>query len=514
MIVKNIISSFINWKSVFLFCCMTVLIPIKGFPQQGNSKKPNIVFFFADDLGYGDIRVNNPASKIPTPNIDKLASQGMRFTDAHCVGALCAPSRFGLITGRDAANWQHYVNIESEAWNCKTMPQMLKEEGYYTSIVGKWHFGVLFKGKDGRWGAPNPISGKFPKPKNNWKLSSPTRLGPLDRGFDYFFGTPLQPGGGWYANMEGRTLIGNVKLSPNLPKSDEFVHQDWMKQITGKAKEQIEVGTSKKEPFFLYFPINSPHKPIIPDKEFRGITGIGEYGDYVNQVDWCVGEILKAVDEAGIADNTIFIFASDNGSYYYPGSRNNSQEDEEELKENHHKANGVFKSGKGNPEEGGHRIPYIVRWPGHIKAGSISTQLISLADHFATFAAITGYELKQEEALDSWNILPVWEGEIPDSDMKNRTLFHFNRNPDVIAVRQGKWKMIPESYYKTKKKGKKSKKSKKIQLPGQLYDLSTDPGETNNVYELHPDIVDDLKNKLNVYRKTKHNSPHIQSIVK
>lgn len=497
-----------NWKRIFLFCIITILLPFTAYSQHAASKKPNIVFFFADDLGYGDIGVNNPESKIPTPNIDQLASQGMRFTDAHCVGALCAPSRFGLLTGRDAASWKDFNNIEGEAWNCKTMPQMLKEQGYYTSIVGKWHYGVLFEGEDGRWGQVSPISGRFPKPIENWKLDAPTKLGPLDRGFDYFFGTPVQPGNKWYANMEGRTLIGNVKLKEDKPESDVFVHQDWLKQITGKAKEQIEIGASKEEPFFLYFPINSPHKPIIPDEEFRGVTGIGKYGDFVHQVDWCVGEIVKAVDEAGIADHTIFIFASDNGSFYYPGSRNSNREDEDELKINKHKANGIFKAGKGTPEEGGHRIPYIVRWPGHIKAGFVSNQLVSLADHFATFAAITGYYLKETEALDSWDILPIWKGQVTNEEELDRTLFHLNGNPEVVAVRHGKWKLIPECYYKSR--GRENEELERTRIPAQLYDLSTDPGEKENVHDLHPDVVKGLTDRLNVYQKTKHNAPHIK----
>lgn len=474
------------------------------------SQKPNIIIFFADDLGFGDIQINNPESKIPTPNIDKLAEQGMRFTDAHSVGSLCAPSRYGLLTGRNPVLWNNYTDIEADSWDCLTMPQMLQKQGYYTACIGKWHFGVLFEGKDGRWGAPNPVGKRFPKPADNWLLTAETKLGPSDRGFDYFFGTPLQPGGKWHANMEGNRLLGNPKLSPDLPATEDFDHVKWMRQIMNKTTNKIHELSNKEQPFFLYFPINSPHKPIIPEDEFKGKTGIGNYGDYCNQVDWCFGEVAKAIDEAGIAENTIFIFTSDNGSYYYPGSVNGNNDDKKELKKNNHKANGGFKAGKGQPEEGGHRIPYIVRWPGKIKAGSINENTISLIDHFATFAAISNYELESNEAVNSWNILPLWQGAQMNLEYEKRTIFHYNNNPKVDAVRQGKWKMIPACNYR-EKRDKKTKKQKVIPVAGQLYDLSKDPGEQVNLWSEHPDVVEKLSTELKEFKARKYNAPHVNS---
>lgn len=478
--------------------------------------KPNIIFFFADDMGWGDAHCNNQESQVKTPNIDKLAGEGMRFTDAHCVGSLCAPSRFGLLTGRNAANWTNFDQIESDAWDCMTMPQMLQKEGYRTSCVGKWHFGVLFQGKDGRWGAPNPVSGRFPNPTDNWMLTSETRLGPTDRGFDYFFGTPLQPGGGWFANMEQNKLIGTPKLSPDLPATEDFNIQKWMTVILSKTKEQIRELSKSNQPFFLYFPINSPHKPIVPDEPFIGKSGIGKYGDYVQQVDWCLGEVMKAIDGAGIRDNTILIFSSDNGSYYYMNSVNSSEDDNLELLMNHHFANGPFKKGKGQPEEGGHRIPYIVRWPGHIEAGAVNKTTISLGDHFATFAALTGYQLSEKDALDSWNILPLWLGEKSDLDYQNRIFYHYSNNPAVTAVRKGNWKMIPECYNKLKVKGKRKNNEagrpepQMVFIPGQLYDLSKDSGEQINLWDQHPEIVKELSQDLEEYQKKKTNAPHIK----
>ncbi len=474
--------------------------------------KPNIIFFYADDMGWGDAHCNNPKSQIKTPNIDKLAGEGMRFTDAHCVGSLCAPSRFGLLTGRNAANWTTFTDVQSEAWDCMTMPQMLQKEGYYTACVGKWHFGVLFEGKDGKWGQPNPVRGRFPNPADNWLLTSETRLGPTDRGFDYFFGNPLQPAEGWHVNMEGNKLVGNPKLNPDLPETEDFNIQKWMGVILSKSKAQIQKLSKGDQPFFLYFPLNSPHKPIVPDEPFIGKSGIGKYGDYCQQVDWCLGEVMKTIDEAGIRDNTILIFSSDNGSYYYLSSVNSGSDDTAELLNNHHLANGPFKKGKGQPEEGGHRIPYIVRWPNHIKAGSVNETTVSLADHFATFAALTGYELSQKDAIDSWNILPLWLGEKSDIDYQNRVFYHYNNNPQVTAVRKGNWKMIPECNYKGagRRNSTDSPEPQLTTIPGQLYDLSKDPGEQTNLWNQYPEVVKELSMELKEYSAKKTNAPHIK----
>jgi len=485
--------------------------------DAGKKKEmPNIIFFLADDMGWGDIYCNNPNSKIKTPNINQLALEGMRFTDAHCVGSLSAPSRFGLLTGRNPVNWTNYTNIQSEAWNCLTLPQMLQAQGYYTACVGKWHFGVLFEGKDGRWGAPSPINGKFPQPADNWILKSETRLGPNERGFDYFFGSPLQPGERWYVNMENRKILGNPKLDPETPSTDDFDIQKWMGVILNKSKEIICRLSKGDQPFFLYFPLNSPHKPIVPDEPFIGKSGIGKYGDYCEQVDWCLGELMQSIDEAGIRDNTILIFTSDNGSYYYPESVNASEADKNELAKNQHLANGHFKKGKGQPEEGGHRIPYIVRWPHHIEPASVNENIISLGDHFATFATITNYQLNPEDAIDSWDILSLWLGKQPDEKYLNRVFFHYNNNPQVNAVRKGKWKLIPEAYRKLKKSelndatNKNTSHPKEILIPGQLYDLNNDPGENYNLWAQYPEIVKELTAELSNYMHKKTNASHIK----
>jgi arylsulfatase A len=497
---------------VALFCLLVGATAEPGKRLPG--KRPNIVFVFADDMGYGDARCYNPASRIPTPNIDRLAEQGIRFVDAHCAGALCAPSRFGLMTGRDPVGWKNYKDIEGESWAGLCLPEMLRRKGYATTCVGKWHFGVQFKGRDGRWGIPNPVSGRFPKPAENWDLTSETRLGPLDRGFDTFFGTPLQPGGGWHCNMEGRKLLGNPSLAgERLPSVPEFDIQKWLGVITQRTVAKIHELSKGDQPFFLYLALNSPHKPIVPDTPFLGKSGIGKYGDYCHQVDWGLGQVMQAVDAAGIAQDTILIFTSDNGSYYHAESVNSSAEDQREIRENGHQANGGLRGGKGTPYEGGHRIPYIVRWPGRVSPGVCCDVPVSLMDHMATFAAVAGYELTPTDAPDSWNILPLWKGTADAELYAERTLFHFNNNPKVDAVRHGKWKLIPPGEFKPKQK-RKGAGSRPASVPtvGQLYDLSTDLGEQTNLWDRHPRIAERLTSMLEDYLHNRRSAPHTKGV--
>jgi arylsulfatase A-like enzyme len=391
------------------------------------------------------------------------------------------------------------------------MPEMLRRQGYTTACIGKWHFGVQFRGHDGRWGVPNPVSGRFPPPVENWDLKSETRLGPLDRGFDYFFGTPLQPGGGWYCNMEGRQLLGAPVLADGeLPVVPDFDIQKWMGVITQRTVTKIRELSTGGKPFFVYLALNSPHKPIVPDTPFIGQSKIGKYGDYCHQVDWGLGQVMHAVDEAGIAGNTILIFTSDNGSYYYPESVNSSLDDQRELRENGHLANGGFRGGKGTPYEGGHRIPYIVRWPTCIEPGSRCDVTVSLLDHMATFAAITGYTFAATDAPDSWNILPLWTETASADRYANRVLFHFNNNPRVDAVRQGNWKLIPPGEFqpKAKRQGRgKGPRPAPVPTPGQLYDLSADPAEQVNLWNQHPEVVKRLTAKLDEYLERRRSAP-------
>jgi arylsulfatase A-like enzyme len=453
------------------------------------ANKPNIVFILADDMGWGDIEPNNPDSLVPTPHLNKLASQGMRFTDAHASGSTCAPSRYGILTGRNPMLWPRYqYRFDDQEWDCLTLPQMLKDAGYSTHCIGKWHFGVEFKGRDGSWGRPSR-KGKWPGGQDNWDLTAETRYGPVDRGFDYFFGTPYQPGGGWLSNMEGNRLTdSNPEFSERgLPVSADFDIQKWLGLITGKTVDRITELSKTRNPFFLYFPINSPHSPIVPDEPFIGKTKAGAYGDYCHQVDWSVGQVMDAIHRAGIAENTILIFTSDNGSYM--GVKETSL--------NTHKANAHFRGVKKDLWEGGQRVPYLVSWPGKINPGTVCEDTFSLMDHMRTLATILKIKLDKEDAPDSVDMAMAWAGK----PVKKRTLFHYGTR--VSGVRSGKWKLI-EGWQEDSPsmKGRTLSDKELAERPeGQLYDLDQDEGEQNNLWDTYPEVVKNLRDELADYRK-------------
>lgn len=461
------------------------------------SRLPNIIFYFADDLGWGDNETNNPASKIPTPNLNTLASQGITFTDAHASGSTCAPSRYGLLTGRNPMVYRNFqYKLTSAAWDCLTLPAMLRKKGYTTHAIGKWHFSVHFKNRKGefefypRKPKPRSVKGKF-------DLTADTKYGPLDRGFDTFFGTPFQPGGGWYCNMIGRKLEGKPYINERgQPQTDDFDVVKWLEVLTNKSVEKINEQAKQEKPFFLYIPINSPHNPIVPDDPFKGKTVIGDYGDYCYQVDCSLGKVMNAVKESGIYENTIFIFSSDNGSFA-PNNKDLQSVKKGEDKTSH-AANGHWRGAKKDLWEGGHRVPYLVRWPKVIPAGAKSSATVSLMDHMATFAAIVDYPLTKKDGTDSHNILPLWKGAEGPPASGKRTLFHYG--PREEAVRQGRWKLI------LKNGGPKATEG----APGsiQLYDLEKDPSEKTNLSNQYPEIVKKLIDQLNAYRISKASAPH------
>ena len=449
---------------------------------------PNIVFYFADDLGWGDNQVNNPQSHIPTPNLNKLAAEGINFTDAHSSGSTCAPSRYGLLTGRNPIAYPNYqYKLTSNAWDCLTLPEMLRKKGYTTHMIGKWHFSVHFKSakKEGyeffpRKANPKAVVGKF-------DLASESKYGPLDRGFDTFFGTPLQPGGGWRCNMEGRKLIGKPHINEKgQPEVEDFDIVKWLDLLTTKSVEKIKQCAGQKKPFFLYIPINSPHKPIVPDEPYRGKTVIGDYGDYCYQVDASLGKVMAALDEAGVADNTILIFSSDNGSFAPAEPKLQSVTKGDNKKP--HAANGPWRGAKKDLWEGGHRVPYVVRWPKRVKPGTSSNHVVSLMDHMATFAAIADYKLASIDATDSYNILPLWLGKEASLELRDRVIYHYG--PKSYAVRKGKWKAIFQD-------GKNL-----------LYDLEKDPSESKDLSGERPDVIKEFKSYLDDYKKVKKSAPH------
>ncbi len=443
---------------------------------------PHIVFILADDMGYGDPGCYNPNSKIPTPHIDRLARQGMRFTDAHAAGAVCHPSRYGLMTGRspfraDTSPWRRRPVIAEDRM---TIASLLESRGYRTAMVGKWHLG--FKEN----GYTNPLPG-----------------GPVDRGFDTFFGirasTDIPPyfyirndravapptehidenhSEGWSpvqgAFWRAGGIAPGMKLHDVLPRfTDEAV-----KVIEGHRK------IAARQPLMLYLAYPAPHTPWLPSAEFQGRSQAGMYGDFTAMVDAMIGRVLEAIDEAGMADDTLVMFSSDNGPVWY----------DKDIERFGHDSAGGLRGMKGDAWEAGHRMPFIVRWPGKVKPGSVSDQTICFTDMLATFAAVVGADLPEHAGPDSCSVLPVLLGTQPEDKPIRGPLVTPSANGTLI-VRSGRWKLITTlgsgGFSKPARVAKKSDGPK-----GQLYDLAVDRAETTNVYLRHPNVVQRLEKEL------------------
>ncbi len=445
-------------------------------------QRPNVVYILCDDLGYGDVQCLNPKrGKIPTPNVDRLASQGMIFRDGHSSSAVCTPSRYSLLSGR--YNWrthlQHGVLFGmSEPLIAKdrmTVASMLKANGYSTACVGKWHLGLKF-GEN--------------------KLSDPILDGPLQHGFDEYFGISASLDMPPFAYIEGNQFTEPLTVTKKWvregPAAPSFEAIDVLPTLTKRAQKFIaahkkEPGKESK-PFFLYLPLNSPHGPIVPNKAFKGKSGLGEYADFVMETDWAVGEVMKAVEEAGAADSTIFVFTSDNGCS--PIAK------PEELEARGHYPSAEFRGYKADIWDGGHRVPYIVRWPSVIKGGSVSDQTVGQLDLFATMCDILGVPKPDNAAEDSVSLLPVFRGvatgPVREAEVHHSIGGHF-------AIRQGPWKLELCSgsggwAHPTEKEAHAQN------LPAiQLYNLDTDIGEKDNVYAEHPEIVERLTKLLEKY---------------
>lgn len=405
-------------------------------------ERPNIVYIMADDLGYGDLSCYG-AKLISTPNIDKLAEQGRSFTDAHSVSAVSTPSRYGFLTGtypfryNDGEGYwgplshRHPILIEKGQ---ETIASMLKSSGYATACIGKWHLG-------------------FQEELTDW--NKPLKPGPVDVGFDYYFGVPFVSSAppyfyvendrvwGWDAKdpitFDGKPVAKTIKFpekSNNRYSGGKKAHSLYNEEETAGlfVKKSVDwIKKHKRSPFFLLLTTTHIHHPFTPGEKFKGSSKCGPYGDYVQEFDWMVGEIMKTLEDEGLADNTLFVVTSDNGAMlnatgqkaYVAG----------------HRMNGELFGFKFDAWEGGHRIPFIVRWPGKIEANTSSDQLISNIDMFATFASVVGHKLKDDEALDSYNAIDAFLGD-PTSDIRDY-LFIAPHKPSHLALRAGDWMYIP-----------------------------------------------------------------------
>jgi len=457
---------------------------------------PNIIVILADDFGVGDIQAHYPNNKIATPHLDKLVREGMSFTDAHSPSAVCSPTRYGLLTGRYAwrTRLQEWVVAAYEppliAQDRPTLPGFLREQGYNTSCVGKWHLG---------WDWPGPQKPRYVEKPNgqknlSWHFTKPIKGGPVDRGFDYFFGVDLpnlppftylendrivaQPTAKYvHDTSEGIVLPRGFVGAPMAPG---WKLADILPEITKRAVEQVHQLAKKKEPFFLYFSQTSPHEPVVPSKRFKGKSGIAPIADFVMETDWSAGQVIKAVDDAGIADNTIIIFTADNGHSHYTGWP--------DLIKAGHLPSGPYRGHKSNIWEGGHRVPMVVRWKGKIPGGHSSAQLVSLTDLFATFADLLGKPLPGNGAEDSVSFLSTMIGDIRQplrSTIVNHSL------GGEFAYRDRDWKLVFRNVHPN---FRQSRGKKRIV---ELYNLASDIGETNNLAKAMPKKFATMSKNLN-----------------
>ena len=477
---------------------LTIVILLHTLAGGACAERPNIVLIYTDDQGYGDASCLNPESRFSTPNIDRLAREGLTFSDAHSSDTVCTPSRYGLLTGRYAWRTTLKRGVYGSEKECliadrrMTISSLLGDHGYATAIVGKWHLGMDFPGERGN---------------RDW--SQPVTDMPLDKGFDYFYGIPASLNFGILAWFEGRhatvppTLytqkkpnaiaISDYRIRPpyesavddlgttnqlgvvkgKLEVAEDFVDAECLTKFTDKAiawiKSRAEAARAG-QPLFLYLPYTSPHKPVIPIERFRGRSRAGAYGDFMIETDWHVGRILDLLDRENLTGDTIVVLTSDNGP---------ENTWRERAKRFSHRSNHIFRDGKRSIYEGGHRVPLVLRWPNQVPAGSVCDHPVCQTDLLATFAEILGAELPHTAGEDSSSLYPLMKDPGALAIQHPPIIHHSNRGR--YAIRAGDWKLVMQS--------------KRVKHR-ELYDLRTDPGESNNVADQHPDLVSRLTKQI------------------
>ncbi|WP_296698772.1 arylsulfatase [Algoriphagus sp.] len=480
-------------------------------PKQTEPKKlPNIIVILADDLGYGDIGVFNPDSKIPTPNIDQLAKDGMKFTDAHTPAAVCTPTRYGFLTGR--YNWRS--RLKSGVLTGKsnalipdertTIADVFKNKGYETAFIGKWHLGWNWGLKDVE---ANTGEGWNPQDFDQIDFSKTVTHTPNDLGFDYAYGHSGSLDMAPYVYVENgmATAIpdtvtvntGKYSWWREGPTAPDFDHEKVTPHFFDKSIEYIESKAQTESPFFLYLALPSPHTPILPTEEWQGKSGVLPFGDFMMMIDDYVGKVNEAIKKAGIEENTLVIFTSDNGGSPAAGL--------EELAALGHLSNYVFRGNKADLYEGGHRVPFIAKWPERIKKGTSRDQTICLTDFMATGAEIVGYSLQDNEGEDSYSLLGLFDADRTVDSFREATVHH--SIDGSFAIRQGDWKLLMakgSGGWSFPKPGDPAEES----LPDiQLYNLKNDPAEASNIFAKNPEKVASLKALLIKYIKEGRSTP-------
>jgi arylsulfatase A len=472
--------------------------------RAGPISKPNLLFILADDLGYGDVHCLNPRhGLIATPNLDRLASQGMTFTDAHSGSAVCTPTRYGLLTGRYAWRTRLQSGVLGGfsppliASNRLTVAGLLKQHGYATVAIGKWHLGLSWPRAQGSQSSDAGLdSTAAEKALSTIDWRQPIGHGPTTLGFDYFFGISASLDMPPFVFIENDrvTAIPSVekKWVRSGPAAADFEAVDVLPRLTAKTIEQINsraAAAKAGQPFFIYLALNSPHTPVVPAPEWRGKSGHGDYADFVMQTDDSVGRVLAAVDAQGLATNTLVVFASDNG--FSPAGDPQSR-----LRAAGHQPSGEFRGFKADIWDGGHRVPFLVRWPGRVAPGSTSGEVICLGDFMGTCADLIGAKLPSNAGEDSVSFLPVILGTA--SHPLHEALVHHSINGS-FALRQAHWKLelCPGSGgWSEPKPGSVQEKSLP---PVQLYNLSSDVSEQKNLQAGQPELVKRLTALLDKY---------------
>jgi arylsulfatase A-like enzyme len=474
--------------------------PLATVAAQAAGERSNIIVILADDFGWGSLGCYGAPPTLKTPNLDRLSREGRRFTHAYAPGSVCSPTRYGLMTGRyywrtsvkdgEVLGGTAPLHIET---NRLTLASLCKSQGYRTAAFGKWHLGL---GSSGRI--------------DDWSIE--LKPGPLEIGFDHFFGMGSNPWTGPHSFIEDHHVLGRIPGMPvrvtggreNASTSGiekPFAYDQITEQLTDKAVAWIAQKSDR--PFFLYFAHTAVHRPVAPHPKFKG-SHFGIYGDFIEELDGSVGRVLNALDHHGLASNTLVIFTSDNG-----GVTVNTAE-HAVAQQAGLKINGDLRGGKHSEWEGGFREPFLVRWPGHVPASTVSDQVICLTDTLATIASILNVPLPRQQAEDSFNVLRAFTEEKVGPPVRDHVIL---QSADAVyTIREGDWKLVerigaPHYEPRNQKKAKAEAKRKQAGTQDELFNLKTDPAEAKNVLAEHPDRAAAMKKRLVQARQAGHTRP-------
>ncbi|NRB73986.1 MAG: arylsulfatase [Verrucomicrobiales bacterium] len=471
-----------------------------------------MIVILADDLGYGDVGAYNSESQIATPAMDRLAAEGMRFTDAHSPSAVCTPTRYGLLTGRYC--WRTRLK-KGVLWGIDpalmdperaTVADLFKKAGYATACIGKWHLGFDFYDAEGEL---LPNNREYERTAGADRVDYSRRIGksPQEYGFDQSFVITGSLNMFPYTYIEGDRIVEsasefkprtphNITIISGGPMAPDFDFEAVVDVFAEKAEAFVRSSVKNGDPFFLYYPLTAPHKPVLPAKRFQGKSGFGIYGDFILQVDDVVARIDQVLEETGRQENTLIVVTSDNGSFMY----RLSDEAPDHLDDftatgyraENHQSNYHWRGTKADIYEAGHRVPMLVRWPAVVEAGTVSEETVTLTDWYRTFAAMLSQEVRENEAEDSISLIPLLTAE---GEWQRPPVVHHSFS-GMFAIRDGDWKLIAGNG----SGGRENPKGKAFERPYQLYNLKQDPSETKNLIEQHPEIAERLEGDLEQIR--------------